>query len=117
MSSKYTSQTPIYCSSLIFSPFPSPFPPIQALRVFLSLSLRDYIHMLSRDRWGQHPTYSRHSEALTLVRKLLRRLKPTHTQMRTHITSVIVSMQQAQTMHLEEEMGSCAFMPMLNSAS
>lgn len=34
-----------------------------------SLTLRDCIHMLSRDRWGQHPTYSRHSEALTLVRK------------------------------------------------
>lgn len=44
-----------------------------------SLTPCDYIHMLSRDRWGQHPTYSRHSEALTLVRKPLHRLVHMHT--------------------------------------
>lgn len=41
--------------------------------------------MLSRDRWGQHPTYSRHSEALTIVRKALWRHEPTH--MYTHSTA------------------------------
>lgn len=79
---------PIYCSPILsLFLFASLFLPIQALIIVsLSLTLGDCIHMLSKDRWGQHPTYSHHSEALTLVRKLsaqTRALAHTHTRMQT----------------------------------
>lgn len=74
----------IYLSSLIFSfslqllCFPLPPRPLYSFFSPFFLALCDCLHMLSRDRWGQHPTYSRHSEALTLVRKPLRRLAHAH---------------------------------------
>uniref|UniRef100_A0A3Q3WAH6 Uncharacterized protein n=1 Tax=Mola mola TaxID=94237 RepID=A0A3Q3WAH6_MOLML len=40
--------------------------------------------MLSRDTWGQHPTYSRHSAALTLVRKPLHKPVQMHTLLHQH---------------------------------
>lgn len=63
--------------------------------------------MLSRDTWGQHPTYSRHSAALTLVRKPLHKPVQMHTLLHQH-----------DCLHcLAERMGSGIFMPILNSAS
>lgn len=71
--------------------------------------------MLSRDGWGQHPTYSRHIEALTLVRKPRRRLVHVRTPHGWRDCLHTVGPDCVASVPGGERMVSGIFMPLLNS--